>query len=170
FGRLRLLLTTSPKHVLLHRSCPGRRPRTSQPFPQVRSKRGRPPHRRHRHDRPRSRLPRQPSGMIFFIGYEGSSLSAESVEHSLCRGSHQPCVKACLAYGSSEVISLVRTASIFFPRILDRASLSPIHVCLSPLSAVRPLLGSSVAEQVTVNHLVAGSIPARAAIKQQNEP
>ena len=31
-----------------------------------------------------------------------------------------------------------------------------------------PLPGSSVAEQVTVNHLVAGSIPARAAMKPNN--
>ena len=31
-----------------------------------------------------------------------------------------------------------------------------------------PLPGSSVAEQVTVNHLVAGSIPARAAISTNN--
>ena len=51
-------------------------------------------------------------------------------------------------------------------RSIDKEGPRPVFRPLFCLARVRrtPLPGSSVAEQVTVNHLVAGSIPARAAI------
>ena len=49
-------------------------------------------------------------------------------------------------------------------RGISRLTLPPQIFFLDPFPATLP--GSSVAEQVTVNHLVAGSIPARAAIRR----
>ena len=48
---------------------------------------------------------------------------------------------------------------------IDKPSVRPVFPPLFRMTRVArtPLPGSSVAEQVTVNHLVAGSIPARAA-------
>ena len=50
---------------------------------------------------------------------------------------------------------MVGSFLLYWSRLTQDKSLPIIHVSL---------LGSSVAEQVTVNHLVAGSNPARAAI------
>ena len=49
---------------------------------------------------------------------------------------------------------------------IDKGGARPVFPPLFRMTRVTrpPLPGSSVAEQVTVNHLVAGSIPARAAI------
>ena len=49
---------------------------------------------------------------------------------------------------------------------IDKGRAQPVFPPLFRMTQVTrpPLPGSSVAEQVTVNHLVAGSIPARAAI------
>lgn len=50
----------------------------------------------------------------------------------------------------------------FFVKIIDKHAVIPFHQSLSIYLPFLP--DSSVVEQVTVNHLVAGSNPARAAI------
>lgn len=56
----------------------------------------------------------------------------------------------------------------FVKTSIDKGACRPVfHPFLYTFCVYATLPGSSVAEQVTVNHLVAGSIPARAAISPE---
>ena len=82
---------------------------------------------------------------------------------TLCKNLYNFCVKAC--HG---IIEHNRT----FTNVPEPLCFSGKEKFLAVPKSVRHieiwfLLGSSVAEQVTVNHLVAGSNPARAAIFPQ---